>query len=200
MKRLDARSEEQAVYQVLDALTDSFFPVIGELDDTIDTLMIEMAERHTPGQRERLFALRRRIVELRKVVGPMRDVFTAAGGTIRTLPGLDVDAAHDYFRDVYDHLLRISEGLDSLRELLSGALDVYLSTQSNKLNTVTYRLTVVATIFLPLTFVTGFFGQNFGWLVDHISSGKAFLIWSVGGTVFSLLALGAWLRRSALRQ
>ena len=73
-----------------------------------------------------------------------------------------------YFRDIYDHLIRISDLIDSYRDLLTGAMDVYLSTVSNRLNSVMKQLTIIATIFLPLTFITGFFGQNFGWLVRHI--------------------------------
>jgi magnesium transporter len=197
LKRLSARSEEEAVYRVLDALTDSFFPRIEALDDTIDALLTKMTDGHHTGQRRQIFDLRREVLDQRRIVGPMRDVFTAGGMTIQAIPGLDQDTAHDYFRDVYDHLLRIAEALDSLRELLSGALDVYLSTQSNRLNEVMYRLTVISVIFLPLTFLTGFFGQNFGWMVDHVDSSGAFLGLGLGGLALSLALIGAWLRHSA---
>ena len=80
------------------------------------------------------------------------------------LPGMTAEAER-YFRDVYDHLIRISDLIDTYRDLLTSAMDVYLSTVSNRLNTVMKQLAVIATIFLPLTFITGFFGQNFGWLV-----------------------------------
>ena len=86
---------------------------------------------------------------------------------IRELPGLDPDT-RDYYRDVYDHLIRISDLIDSYRDLLSGAMDVYLSTVSNRLNVVMKQLTIVATVFLPITALTGFFGQNFGVLVRYI--------------------------------
>ena len=74
-----------------------------------------------------------------------------------------------YYRDVYDHLIRISDLIDSYRDLLTGAMDVYLSTVSNRLNDVMKRLTIVATIFMPLTWITGFFGMNFGWLVLNVT-------------------------------
>jgi len=74
-----------------------------------------------------------------------------------------------YFRDVYDHIVRQYETVDSLRDLLTSAMDVYLSTVSNRLNDVMRRLTVIATLFMPLTFITGFFGMNFAWLVNHIT-------------------------------
>ena len=83
-----------------------------------------------------------------------------------------------YFRDVYDHLIRVSDLVDSYRDLLSGALDTHLSTVSNRLNVVMKQLTIIATVFLPLSFLTGFFGQNFGWMIGRITSFSAF--WAVG--------------------
>jgi magnesium transporter len=102
----------------------------------------------------------------------------------------------DWFRDVYDHLLRIAELIDSYRDLLAGALDVYLSTVSNRLGAVSKQLAVVATIFLPLTFVTGFFGQNFGALVRHIDTPAAFWGYGVGSMVLSAALLFAWFKRA----
>lgn len=190
------RTEEEAVYRVLDALTDSFFPVLETIDDRIDELMDEMLERPGVSQRQELFELRRHLVELRRVVGPQRDVMARGGGIFERMPGLEVDEARDWFRDVYDHLLRIAEAIDSYRDLLSGALDVYLSTVSNRLNDITKQLTIIATIFLPLTFVTGFFGQNFGTLVRHINTPAAFWGYGIGGLVVSASILWLWFRRS----
>ena len=100
---------------------------------------------------------------MRKVVA-QRDLFARSVDQIAELPGLELDE-RDYFRDVYDHLIRISDLIDSYRDLLSGATDLYLSTVSNRQNDVMKQLAIVATIFLPLSFITGFFGQNFGYLV-----------------------------------
>ena len=111
------------------------------------------------------------------------------------VPGLEPGTS-DYFRDVYDHLIRISEQIDSYRDLLTGAMDVYLSTVSNRLNHVIKQLTVVATIFLPLTFVTGFFGQNFGWMVEHVDTLEAFLIFGVGGVIVPVAVMLMLFRRS----
>jgi magnesium transporter len=196
LDREPPRTEEEAIYRVLDALADSFFPVLDHVDDQIDELMDAMIERPHPDQREQLFALRRRLVELRRVVGPQRDVMAREGDLVARLPGLEADEARDWFRDVYDHLLRTAEQIDAYRDLLSGALDVYLSTVSNRLNDITRQLTLVATIFLPLTFVTGFFGQNFGWLVRHISTWQAFVGYGVGSMALSAGLLFWWFRRS----
>jgi magnesium transporter len=183
------RTEEEAIYRVIDALTDSFFPVLDGVDERIDDLMDQMLESPSQDQREELFHLRRKLIELRRIATPQRDILARGGDVLGRLPGLEADDARDWFRDVYDHLVRISELIDSYRDLLSGALDLYLSTVSNRLNTISTQLTVVATIFLPLTFVTGFFGQNFGTLVRHIDTPAAFWGYGVGSMVLFALAL-----------
>jgi magnesium transporter len=189
-------SEEEAIYRVLDALTDSFFPLLDAMDDEIDDLMDAMIARPTPGQRQELFQMRRRLVELRRVVGPQRDVLARGGERIGALPGLESDEARDWLRDVYDHLLRISETIDSYRDLLAGALDIYLSTVSNRLNAVMKQLTIITVVFLPLTFITGFFGQNFGWLVGHIESLGDFVLFGGGTLALALGTMYWWFRRS----
>ncbi|HEY6760738.1 MAG TPA: magnesium transporter CorA family protein [Baekduia sp.] len=177
------KTEEEAIYRVLDNLTDSFFPVLDGIDEHIDELMDRMLESPSQDQRQELFHLRRRLIELRRIAAPQRDILARGGDVLGSLPGLEADDARDWFRDVYDHLVRISELIDSYRDLLSGALDLYLSTVSNRLNSISTQLTIVATIFLPLTFVTGFFGQNFGALVRHINSAAAFWGYGVGSMV-----------------
>jgi magnesium transporter len=189
------KTEEEAIYRVLDALTDSFFPVLDAVDDRIDVLMDAMLQKPSQDQREDLFHMRRKLIELRRIATPQRDILARGGDVLGGLPGLEADDARDWFRDVYDHLVRISELIDSYRDLLSGALDLYLSTVSNRLNSISAQLTIVATIFLPLTFVTGFFGQNFGMLVRHIDSAAAFWGYGVGSMIFSALALLWFFRR-----
>jgi magnesium transporter len=191
----DARDEQFVVYRILDGLTDSFFPVLASIDDEIDDLENDVIEQPTDEQLQRLFRLKRNLVAMRKVITPQRDIFARASDQIIELRGLE-PGQRDYFRDVYDHLIRISDLIDSYRDLLTGAMDVYLSTVSNKLNAIMKQLTIVATVFLPLTVVTGFFGQNFGWLVDHIKSLEAFIVYGIGGLVASCLILYVWFRRS----
>ena len=103
------------------------------------------------------------------------------------LPGSDPEAER-YFRDIYDHLIRVADLIDSYKDLLTGAMDVYLSTVSNRLNLVVERLTVLSTILLPLIVLTGFFGQNFGWLVRHVGGLTSFLIFGVAVPVVRLAA------------
>ena len=188
-------SEQFLIYRVLDALTDSFFPVMSAIDDEIDSLEDAVVAMPTDRQLDRLFGLKRQLVAMRKVITPERDVFARSVDQLDELPGLALDE-RDYFRDIYDNLIRISDLLDSYRDLLSGATDLYLSTISNRQNEVTKQLTVIATIFLPLSFITGFFGQNFGYLVtDLIDTAWTFWVVGVGSMVATVAALLVYFRR-----
>ncbi len=198
-QRLDARepsSEQFVVYRVLDGLTDSFFPILERLDDRMEQLDGEIFERPDPAQLEEITDLRRRLVELRRVVTPQRDLLARGIDDILEIPGLEADS-RNYFRDVYDHAIRISDQIDSYRDLLAGSRDAYLSVVSNRLNQITKQLTVVATIFLPLSFVVGFFGQNFRWLVINVDTPEAFFVFGVGSLVLSLIGLLIWFRRGS---
>jgi magnesium transporter len=175
------------LYRIIDGLVDSFFPILADLDDRIDELENAIFLRTSDTQLQEIFRMKRLLVGMRKAVTPQRDAFaTLMGGGIADLPGL-AERDERYFRNVYDHLIRISELIDSYRDLLTSALDVYLSTVSNRLNAVMKQLAVIATIFLPLSWLTGFFGQNFGWLVGHIGSWETFVGIGVGT---ELLAFG----------
>jgi magnesium transporter len=197
-RQLDGRllhSEQFLIYRVLDALVDSFFPLLSDMDDEIDDLEAAVLSDPTDEELQRLFALKRELVAMRKVITPQRDLFASSVDRIAELPGLTLDE-RDYFRDIYDHLIRISDLIDSYRDLLSGATDLYLSTVSNRQNNVMKQLTVIATVFLPLGFITGFFGQNFGFLVNHVI-GPAWTFWVLGlGTMLATcVALLVYFRR-----
>jgi magnesium transporter len=198
-ERLDAqapRSEQFVVYRVLDALTDSFFPLLEDLEDRLEKLDEEIFEHPSPDHLQPLTELRRDLVMLGRVATPQRDLLARHVDDILEIPGLQPDS-RNYFRDVYDHAIRISDQIDSYRDLLIGSRDAYLSVTSNRLNEITKQLTVVATIFLPLSFVVGFFGQNFGWLVRNIGSGADFWLIGGGSMALSLAVLWVWLRRSS---
>jgi magnesium transporter len=182
------------LYRVVDGLVDSFFPSLAELDDRIDELEDAIFLKADENQLQEIFQMKRLLVGMRKTVTPQRDAFASLMGGVAELPGLAEEDEH-YFRDVYDHLIRISDLIDSYRDLLTGAMDVYLSTVSNRINAVMKQLTIIATIFLPLTFITGFFGQNFDWMVSHVHSGPMFVVLGVGTEIAALLALLAFFRR-----
>ena len=182
---------DMLLYHVVSGLVDSFFPVLAELDERIDELEDSIAVQPTDEQLQEMFSMKRRLVVLRKAITPQRDAFGGVATDASALPGMGPEAER-YFRDVYDHLIRLSEIIDSYRDLMTGAMDVYLSTVSNRLNSVMKQLTVIATVFLPLTFLTGFFGQNFGWMVHGIGGRAEFFGLGLGlelATVAGLLAL-----------
>lgn len=184
------------LHAVLDALVDSFFPELTKLDDRIDALESAMLNRPTDDQLQEIFHLKRRLVGWRKVITGQRDVFTGLVAGVAELPGISTRADHaHYYRDVYDHLIRISDLIDSYRDLLSGAMDLYLSTVSNRLNEVMKRLTIVATIFMPLTWITGFFGMNFPWLVQAIGGWPMFILLGLATQVAAVVVMLAFFRR-----
>jgi magnesium transporter len=185
------------LYRLLDSLTDSFFPALEDFDERIDGLLEEMLRDPTTEQLQEIFAMRRRLVALRRAVSPQRDLAADLAQGRTRLPDLDEDAGR-YFRDIYDHLIRVSDMIDSYRDLLASAMDVYHSIVSNRLNLVMKRLTVIATIALPLIVISGFFGQNFGFMVDHIDTWAAFLGLAIGLPIAFITALMVYLRHKEL--
>jgi magnesium transporter len=177
-----------ALYRLLDALVDSMFPFLAAMDDRIDELQDAIFDNPQKEQLSALFALKRQLVDMRKLVTPQRDTVSSIVAQVVVLPGMTPDTER-YIRDLYDHLIRISDMVDSYRDLLSGSLDAYTSMVSNKMNEQMKQLTIIATVFLPLTFLTGFFGQNLGWLINHIGSLDAFLIFGVGANVLAVAGL-----------
>ena len=182
------------LYRVIDGLVDSFFPSLAAFDDRIDELEDGIFMDANDNQLQEIFQLKRLLVTMRKAATPQRDALASLMGGVAELPGLGEEDER-YFRDIYDHLIRISDLIDSYRDLLTGAMDVYLSTVSNRLNSVMKQLTIIATIFLPLTFITGFFGQNFDWMVGRVGSFPVFLGLGVGSQLVAVLALVAFFKR-----
>src|SRR3989442_3528295 len=163
-----------------------------QVDDATDRLADTVTARPAQAALTKLSDLKRTVVDLRKVLGAQRDVFQRL--TTRAIGDPQDKEMSIYYRDVYDHLVRQYETVDSLRDLLASAMDVYLSTVSNRLNLRITRLTAFATLFLPLTFISGFFGMNFRWLVRHIAPAWTFCSLAVGVMALST-ALQLWYYR-----
>jgi magnesium transporter len=182
---------------IADALADSFYPELEALDDRVDDLEHEVLDSGESDVLPEVLNLRRRLVVMRRVLGPQRDlVARLAAGTI-DLPGSDQETQLA-FRATHDELIRVTELIEAQRDLLTGALEVHLATVSNRLNDVMRRLAAVATVFLPITFLTGYFGQNFAFMVRHVDGAAAFVLGSlmqlavaVGVVVF--LRLRRWI-------
>jgi magnesium transporter len=176
------------LYRIIDGLVDSFFPILADFDDRIDELENQTFLHAGDEELQEIFRMKRLLVGMRKAITPQRDMFASLMGGVAELPGMS-DEDERYFRDIYDHLIRISDLIDTYRDLLTSSMDVYLSTVSNRLNTVMKQLTIMATIFLPLSFITGFFGQNFGWMVGHIRSPAIFFTLGIGLEIATVIAL-----------
>jgi magnesium transporter len=182
------------LHHILDSLIDSYFPVLSDFDDKLDSLQQLIFSKPTNEELSELFSLQRWLVGVRKLVAPQRDVMASLSAGITRLPGMTREG-EPYLRDLYDHLIRITDLIDSYRDLLSNAMDAYLSTVSNRLNEVMKQLTIIATVFLPLSFLTGFFGQNFSWLVGRMNGVAAFVLLGLGTEVLAVAGLYLLARR-----
>jgi magnesium transporter len=185
------------LYRLLDSLSDSFFPALEDYNESIERVEDAIFREPRDEQLQEIVRMKRTLNGLRRVVGPQRDLVGQLFGGASPLAGSDLEAER-YFRDVYDHLIRVADLIDGYKDLLTGATDVYLSTVSNRLNLVVERLTVLSTILLPLIVLTGFFGQNFGWLVRHVGGLTSFLIFGVALPLVSAGLLVYYLRRQRL--
>ena len=145
-------------YLLADALVDAAFPVLDLLNDALDELETQIFEAPKREHLERIWTLKRPLMQMRRVLSPQRDAVGLLSR--RGIPHIQ-DRTTLYFRDVYDHLIRVYEQLESARDLLSNDMEAWLGVTANRTGEVSKQLTVIATIFLPLTFITGFFGQNF---------------------------------------
>ena len=204
-QRLEARPElieagpVSVVWAVLDKVVDDYEPVVEGLTTDIEDAEVRVFEGEGD-QTERIYLLKREVIEFYRAVHPLLGPLAAIerGADPRATAEIQ-----NYFRDVNDHAKLVHDEISSQRELLTSILQANLAALSVRQNDISVRqnettkqLTIIATVFLPLTFVTGFFGMNFGWLVGHISSFLVFAIYGLGSILLSCLALYAWFRRS----
>lgn len=191
----EGRSEQYVVYAVLDAMVASGFDALSESERTLEGLQT-IPTGSGGNTRLRLETLRKtngQLSTMRRRIGPQRGIFERISEEIGRVEGLEADSER-YFERVYDQLNRLIDAIDSASDSLSKSIDL-------RLNETMYRLTLVATIFLPLTFVTGFFGMNFSWMIERIDTAAAFFGLGLGATAAS--AILAWLliqRRDTLVQ
>jgi magnesium transporter len=183
------------VYRILDAVTATFLPVLARIDDEIDDIEDEVIGSQTSESLRSISALKRDLIEMRRVITPMRDVFGHAAGLVIDLPEIGTDDRL-YFRALWQSVSRVSELIDSYRDLLTGTTDMYLSTIANRHADDQKQLTLIATIFLPLTFITGFFGMNFGYMTNHlIETRLSFLLFGVGLLIIATIVFVVYFRR-----
>ncbi len=152
-----AKSPAHLLHYVLDVLVDHYLPIMDQIADHVDSLEEAVFEHDGREMYERIIHLKRGIAAMRRIVGPQRDTILAlTRDEFRAIP----PEMRPYLRDVYDRLARVSDLLDSFRDEIAGLLELHVSVVSNRMNEVMKRLTVITTIFMPLSFVTGYFGMN----------------------------------------
>ena len=183
------------LYHLLDLLVAAYLPAIEHLDEAIDDAQDEVFDRPSPQTLRAIFQIKRSALRLNRILAPEREV-------INRLARDDYDpipAEHRvYFRDIYDHLVRVHDITEGLRDLISGALDTYLSAISNRTNDIMKTLTIVTVMFLPMSFLTGFFGMNFFGesLTFQTPMPKLFLFILTGLTmIFTPPIIWLWSRR-----
>jgi magnesium transporter len=185
------RGPDFLLYALTDGIVDDYFPVLDAIEDEIDALQDDVIAKPTKWTLERLFSLKRQLIGLRRAMSPAREIFNQ-------LTNRDLDLVKPehiiYFRDVYDHLIRVTDELDNDRELVAGTLEVYLSTINNNLSTIMKRLTGVTVILAGIGAVGGLFGMSEAG--PAISGGEANGFWLVVGFAVTGAALTAlFLRR-----
>ncbi len=149
---------DHVLYEVIDATAADYMNVMDELDEAIDVIEDEVFDAPTPKTLQRIFALKRAVLRLRRILSPQREVLNKLARDDYAV----IDAKDRvYFRDVYDHLVRLYDLNESLRDLVGGALDTYLSVTSNNINVIMKTLTIVTVLFMPISFLSGFWGMNF---------------------------------------
>jgi magnesium transporter len=192
----DTAPEDYLVYRIFDSLTDAWYPVISAIETRVDGLEAEVFVRARREQLARIYRLRQEVREHHRLVSEQRDHFQPAAEAIRNLAGL-TRGSKEYLRDVGDHLAQVAGELHRQHEDVMSLAQTYFNANADRLNQTATRLTVVGTIFVTWTLVTGFFGQNFGWLVRHVESENDFLIFGIGGIVLPTIALCGlfWIKR-----
>jgi magnesium transporter len=182
------KEEEVLVYRILDGLTDAFYPVIHAVESDLDALEGEVLSRPRREHLTRIYRLKQCVHGLQRLVTAQRDMFQHASEAILSLAGL-AHGTRPYMRDVADHLVQVSGELQRQTEDLMALTTTFFNANSDRLNAVATRLTIGGTLFVTYTVITGFFGQNFGWLVNHIATREAFLGFGVGGLVVPTVIL-----------
>lgn len=176
--RIRKMGADYLAYSLLDAIVDSYFGILEKTGERIETLEEELVCDPDERTLQRIHALKREMIELRRTIWPLRELINSLQRSESTLL---TDTTRLYLRDVYDHTIQIIDAIESFRDMVSGMLDIYLSSLSNRMNAVMKVLTIIATIFIPLTFVAGIYGMNF----EHMPE----LTWRYGYAVVWIVML-----------
>jgi magnesium transporter len=163
LSRMRKMGPDYLVYSLLDAVVDNYFVILEKLGEKIESIEDELVTNPRPATLQTIHRLKRDLIFLRKSVWPLREVVSSL--TRGESPLINSNTLL-YLRDVYDHTIQVIDTLETFRDMVSGMLDIYLSSVSNRLNAVMKVLTIIATIFMPLTFIAGVYGMNFKYMPE----------------------------------
>jgi len=161
--RIRKMGADYLTYSLIDAIVDNYFLVLEKIGEKIEDIEDELVKNPTPEVLQSIHHLKRELIFLRKSVWPLREVISKLERWESPLIDKSIDI---YLRDVYDHTIQVIDALETFRDMLSGMLDIYLSSVSNRMNEVMKVLTIIATIFIPLTLIAGIFGMNFRFMPE----------------------------------
>ena len=161
--RIRKEGSDYLAYSLIDAIVDHYFNVLEELGEGIELLEEELIANPTKTTLQQIHRRKRQMIQFRRAVWPLRE---AVGSLLRGESAVIQKATLIYLRDVYDHLIHVIDTIEIYREMLAGMIDIYLSSISNRMNEVMKVLTVIATIFMPLTFIAGVYGMNFKYMPE----------------------------------
>lgn len=185
---------DHLLYKIMDFLVAGYMPTVERIDSAIDELEDHIFDKPSPRTLERLFALKRVLLSMRRILLPQREVLNKlARDDYRVIDPKD----RIFFRDIYDHLVRLHDLNENLRDLVGGALDTYLSVVNNRMNEIMKTLTTITVLFMPLTFVTGYFGMNFFEPQGRLTSWTTNPVFYITLAINLFLPLGMylWMRR-----
>jgi magnesium transporter len=192
--RIRKMGPDYLAYALLDALVDSYFAILENLGGQIERLEEELIVRATPATLTAIHHFKREMILLRKAVWPLREL---VAGLRRAESPLISQATEIFLRDVHDHAVQIIDTVETLRDILSGLLDLYLSNISNRMNEVMKVLTIIATVFIPLTFLAGIYGMNFEHMPELHWRWSYPLLWlamlAMAGGMFRFFKRKGWL-------
>jgi magnesium transporter len=184
--RLIENGPDFLCHAILDQLVDDYFPIIDAMDEEIDQLEDKVLQKPSPSVLERILQLKHENLSLRRLISPQRELMNRLSRDEFSV----IDAkSRIYFRDIYDHLVRIQELSESLRDIVAGLLDIYLNSTSLRLNETMKALTIVSTIFLPLSFVAGVYGMNFQYMPEIYWRFGYLFAWCIFATIFVSMIL-----------
>jgi magnesium transporter len=178
--RVRKMGADYLAYALVDAVVDNYFVILEHFGDSIEGLEDELVSDPTPDKLQAIHGLKRELILLRRSVWPLRDLISGLERSETELIREDVGV---YLRDVYDHTIQVIDTVESYRDMVSGMLDIYMSSVSNRMNEIMKVLTIIATIFIPITFIAGVYGMNFRYMPELRWQHAYFIVLGVMGGV-----------------